>query len=204
MRTETIACCVAVFAAFAAMTKSNSQDIAHDPNNQRRMEMEEILAHMSIVNTDDGHGGTAKTLRISGLNVQIVNGTEKTIGEHGAGNGLGNLIVGYNEPGNPLGDDRTGSHNIVVGSRNSFRGSGSLVAGEANFAGATFCAVLGGNENIATGSWSSVVGGQKNEASGSWSSILGGEANETHGSWSAATGGKTGVARESWQITPAK
>jgi hypothetical protein len=203
MRIETLASCVAVFAAFAAGTKSSLQDVTQDPNYRRRMEVEEILGHMSIVDLDDGRGGSAKTLRISGLNVQIVNGTGRTIGEHGLGNGLGNLIVGYNEPGNPLGEHRTGSHNLVVGSKNSFRGSGSLIAGEANFAGGSFCAVVGGNENSATGSWSSVVGGQKNTASGSWSSVLGGQANETTGSWSAATGGKDGVARESWQITPA-
>ncbi len=82
----------------------------------------EILAHMEIVHLEDGQGGLAKTIRIRGVNVQIVSGSGATNG-HPANpssvdpaltstNGLGNLIVGYNEPGNPIADDRTGSHNI--------------------------------------------------------------------------------------------
>jgi hypothetical protein len=52
---------------------------------------------------------------ISGANLRIVNG----LGTTDTVNGLGNLIVGYNElrnePSSP--DVRTGSHNIVGGSR---------------------------------------------------------------------------------------
>src|SRR5258705_97292 len=58
-------------------------------------EQSEILNHMSIVYLDDGQGGQAKTIRFSGVNVQIVNG----LGATETVNGVGNLIVGYNEPG---------------------------------------------------------------------------------------------------------
>jgi hypothetical protein len=37
-------------------------------------EQAEILSHMSIVHLDDGQGGTAKTIRVSDINVQVVNG----------------------------------------------------------------------------------------------------------------------------------
>src|SRR5688572_7352209 len=67
-------------------------------------EQAEILSHMSLVMLDDGTGNPKKTLRISGLNVQIVNG----LGSTQTADGTGNLIVGYNEPGSPAGDVRTG------------------------------------------------------------------------------------------------
>ncbi len=90
-------------------------------------EKQDILRHMTIVYLPDGLGGPAKTIRFTGVNVQVVNGLKSTNGFpfdpdsvdplDTVVNGVGNLIVGYNELGNPLGfgDDRTGSHNIVVG-----------------------------------------------------------------------------------------
>ena len=79
-------------------------------------EQEEILSHMSIVYLDDGFGNPVnKTIRITGVNVQIVNGLDATNGyppdpnsvDSGLTvvNGVGNLVVGYNELGNPLGDE---------------------------------------------------------------------------------------------------
>ena len=53
-------------------------------------------------------------LSISGANLHILSGSGAT---DGAKNGLGNLILGYNESRNDGTDDRTGSHNIVVGSQ---------------------------------------------------------------------------------------
>ena len=91
-------------------------------------EQEEILSHMSIEFLDDGQGGTVKTIRFSEVNVQIVNGLGATNGNPGDPdspigmvNGLGNLIVGYNEllPVGPS-NDHTGSHNIVVGTDNNY------------------------------------------------------------------------------------
>ena len=68
--------------------------------------------------------GTATTVRFKDVNVQIVNGLGATNGfpddpdsldpVQTTTNGLGNLIVGYQEM-HPAGDDRTGSHNVVVG-----------------------------------------------------------------------------------------
>ena len=73
---------------------------------------------------------------ITGANLRIVNG----LGTTDTTNGLGNLIVGYNElrmhfpdcAGNPhpfCRDARTGSHNVVVGEGNNFSSFGGLVVG---------------------------------------------------------------------------
>ena len=53
-------------------------------------------------------------------------------------NGLGNLIIGYNELGNPFGDDRTGSHNVVFGQDNSYESFGGLVGSLNNTIAAPF------------------------------------------------------------------
>jgi hypothetical protein len=56
--------------------------------------------------------GAANEVVISGANLRIVN----SLGSTDTRNGLGNLIVGYNEPRQfDLPDIRTGSHNVVVG-----------------------------------------------------------------------------------------
>ena len=126
------------------------------------------------------------TLTFEGVNLQLVNGEGST----DTTNGLGNLIVGYNEdPNDP--EDRTGSHNIIIGpdhdytaysglaagDSNEVLGRGSVAFGQSNTAEGDFSSVTGGASNDATGSWSSVTGGQANEASGSVSSVSGGAAN---------------------------
>ncbi len=147
-------------------------------------EQQEILNHMSIVYLNDGFGGQCKTIRISGVNVQIVNG----LGATETANCLGNLIVGYNELGNTFGDDRTGSHNVIAGSRNSYSSYGGLVAAQ---------------ENTISGAYSSVTGGAGNRAIGELSIVCGGgndpvtdfeEGNVAWGRLSAVSGGQLNVA----------
>ena len=133
-------------------------------------EQAEILGHQSIVYLDDGQGGTAKTLRISGINVQVVNG----MGSTETMNGLGNLTVGYNELGNPDGDDRRGSHNIVGGRQNTHASWGGFVVGRENTVTGVFSSVSGGRRNMASGDYSSVSAGHFNTASGTMSSVSGG------------------------------
>ena len=74
-------------------------------------QQKQILSHRSIVFLDDGQGGMQKTIRITGANWQIVDGSGST---DGTPRGVGNLIVGYNEQ-RGSGDNRTGSHNIIGG-----------------------------------------------------------------------------------------
>src|SRR5262249_24055860 len=89
---------------------------------------------------------------ISGANLHIRNGTNTT----GIANGLGNLILGFNEL-RPLNPDRTnpnvrtGSHYLVLGVRNNYRGYGGIVAGDSNEISAGVASVIGGSLNIASG-----------------------------------------------------
>jgi len=133
-------------------------------------DVREFLSHISMVDLPDGQGGFNRTVRISGINVQVVNGLEATNG-YAANpdsldetltqtNGVGNLIVGYNELGNLFGDDRTGSHNMVVGHGNSYSSFGGLVATQDNTVSGPFSSVTGGWINTASGARSSVSGGQ--------------------------------------------
>ena len=90
-------------------------------------EEREILEHICLVEESDGGTGVVKTLRITGLNVQIVNG----LGATDTANAHGNLILGYNEP--VMGSvAKTGSHNLVGGRGNSFQSWGGLVTGQSN------------------------------------------------------------------------
>jgi|RhiMetdeSRZDD1v2_1073273.scaffolds.fasta_scaffold281263_1 hypothetical protein len=83
----------------------------------------------------------------SGQATNIINGLEAT----DTTNGLGNLIVGYNEL-RPLSDNvRTGSHNVVVGRQNNFSSFGGLVAGAFNEISGEFAAISGGRFNSAIG-----------------------------------------------------
>ena len=83
----------------------------------------DVLKYMNLVMLDDGTGNLVPTIQITGANLRIVNG----MGSTQTINSTGNLIVGYNEFGNPNGDDRTGSHNISFGEANSFSSFGGLV-----------------------------------------------------------------------------
>ncbi len=109
--------------------------------------------------------------------------------------GLGNLILGYNEPEpsqnlpvpRPVG--RTGSHNLVVGSEHGFTSFGGLVAGEVNAVTGAYSSVSGGRNNDASGMLSSVSGGHNNDASGALSSVSGGDSSEASGVLSSVSGG---------------
>lgn len=118
---------------------------------------------------------------ISGANLHIRNGLGATYA-FGV-NGLGNLIVGYNElrgqPTNP--DVRTGSHNIVAGQGINYSATGAFMTGINNSSATYFGSVLGGTGNTASGTYSVVVGGFNNVASGGWTSILGGRDNTLAG-----------------------
>ena len=155
----------------------------------------DTLDYMSLVNLDDGQGGTVTTIRIEGANLQIVNGTDAT---GGAVNGLGNLIVGYNELGNLDGDDRTGSHNIVTGQKNSFPSYGGLVAGASNTVSGRWSSVSSGYRNTASGEWSSVSGGTYNTASGYASSASGGFTNTASGELTSVSGGHANTASDQY------
>ena len=125
-------------------------------------------------------------ITFSGVNVHVVNGAGTT---DGGANGLGNLIVGYNEL-RGQDDDRSGSHNIVVGKEHSYSSCGGLVAGRSNTVSAPYASVTGGMQNKATAEAAAVTGGYKNKASASASQVCAGEENEAIGIAACVSGGK--------------
>src|SRR6266446_5668197 len=116
----------------------------------------------------------ANEVVITGANLRIVNG----LGATNTTNGVGNLIVGYNESRQgssfcpPLcTDTRTGSHNIVVGREHNFSSFGGLVVGTGNEISGEFASVSGGSRNTASGRNASVSGGEFNTARGVGDSV---------------------------------
>ncbi|MCP4137891.1 MAG: hypothetical protein GY754_43415 [bacterium] len=128
---------------------------------------------------------TGDTIIFSGVNVQIVNGTGSTGGEV---NGLGNLVIGYNEA-RTHGNDRTGSHNLGVGQYNNFLSYGGIAAGYYNSISGWFSSVSGGSYNSASGNFSSVSGGSYNIANAHSSGVSGGMNNTASGMHSSVSGG---------------
>jgi len=131
---------------------------------------------------------TSTELHFVGCNVHIVNGQGSTQTQ----NGLGNLVVGYNEDAATQAKApsvRTGSHNIVTGLGHSYTSSGGLVAGRLNKISGLYATVTGGSENSATAAHSSVTGGKENVASQPNSTVVGGQQNQANGVLSSVTAG---------------
>jgi hypothetical protein len=125
------------------------------------------------------------------VNVMVVNGTGTTAG---ATNGLGNLIVGYDEFLGEEDDNKNGSHNLVVGIGHNYSSFGGFVAGRDNTVSREYASVSGGNGNTASGRSSSVSGGNGNTASGQHSSVSGGAGNTASGDTSSVSGGQINTA----------
>jgi hypothetical protein len=170
------------------------------------------LQHNSVLALNNvlSYNASTKAATFTGANVFIVNGQGTTA----SANGVGNLVVGYNEPPNPppvffctdgqfldqascvaAGDvwgntqRLLGSHNVVVGKGHSFTRFGGLVVGNTSVINRDFASVSGGEFNIASGISSSVSGGQGNAATGQSSSISGGLGNVATGEISSVSGG---------------
>jgi hypothetical protein len=160
-----------------------------------------------------------RTVRLSGVNLQVVNGTNSTE----IVNGAGNLIVGYDEAntgakivcslatdatggsltteanclaagGTVAVRQKTGSHNLVMGSQNSYSSAGGIVAGSGNFITALYASNLGGSGNIASGRFAVNVAGQGSHATGGGAAVLGGANNIASGSNSSVSGGSSNTA----------
>lgn len=130
----------------------------------------DVLNTMSIMRVPNGQGGHVQTLLVKGVNVQIVNGTGVSLST----NGLGNLILGYNEYQGGDQDNRTGSHNIISGTRNNFTKA---------------CGINIGFENELNGDMASLISTENSGVSGRISNITGGYLNTVIGQGSAITSG---------------
>jgi hypothetical protein len=169
---------------------------------QRVAALESLLKHFSRADNE---------ITITGANVHLVNGLGSTdcfdreqfepIPD--CPNGLGNLIVGYNElrevselptdAVNNSGEDlnvRTGSHNVVVGRLHNFSRFGGLVVGDRNTISGEFAVVSGGVGNTANGDFAVVSGGFANTASGQTSVVSGGQVNTASGLGAVVSGGQ--------------
>ena len=146
------------------------------------------------------------TVRVSGANLQVVNGTGTTESV----NGVGNLIVGYDESSGSFtrtgvlyevsGASKAGSHNLVVGSAHAYSSYGGLLAGWGNSVDGFYSAVTGGVLNSASGSYASISGGARNAASAVFASVTGGRDNTAFDSYSVVTGGLLNSATGSYSV----
>lgn len=159
------------------------------------------------------------TLLVAGANLQITNG----LGSTASVNGLGNLIVGYDEvrtSGSPvcsigyINDQaacetnggtwsishKSGSHNVVVGRWHDYSQYAGLVAGGNNTINSAEATVSGGYNNTASGAAASVSGGLNNTASSADASVSGGYRNTASGSLATVSGGanRTASGNSDW------
>ncbi len=132
----------------------------------------------------------------NGINVYITNNTGST---EGPVNGLGNLIVGYNET-RGYGDDRSGSHNLVVGRHHNYSSYGGRVGGYKNEVSAPYASVNGGQYNVASGNRASIGGGHFNTSSGFGASVSGGANNLASGDYAKVSGGQNNIASGDWSF----
>jgi len=136
---------------------------------------------------------------ITGANLNIRNGSGSTSGDpadayNSKPDGLGNLIIGYNETaGDPV-QDHSGSHNLVLGQGQRYTSFGGIVAGYSNSITNPYATITGGGYSIASGYFSSVSGGESNMATGEGAAISGGLGGIAGGRWSSITGGSENTA----------
>lgn len=165
----------------------------------------ELGTYLSVDTVSDSRG---PLVRLSGANLQIVNGDGVT----NTINGTGNLIIGYDTPRNDGAffcsyggytdepsctgngfewavSHKGGSHNLVIGDNNNYSRFGGLVVGMNNTINGNYASVSGGEDNNASGNHSSVSGGHSNLAKGGRSSVSGGIINQANGDDSSVSGG---------------
>ncbi|AWV88297.1 hypothetical protein [Bradymonas sediminis] len=126
----------------------------------------------------------------TGVNFHVRNGTGTT---DGPVNGLGNLVVGYDEAW-PSGNTKTGSHNIIVGIRHDYTSFGGFVAGHSNAITGEYASITGGADNTASGNQSSISGGAGNTSSAYSAWVGGGAVNTASAQSSAVCGGISNTA----------
>jgi hypothetical protein len=183
-------------AALEAMNAGQAAEIAalRDRLDQAEVELAALDAGLLLVEAKTQDMGRLvdpftgqPTVRFSGVNVQVVDGSGDT---EGAVNGTGNLIVGYNESDEFSGRARNGSHNLIVGSHNDYASFGGIVAGRYNTVEGRYATITAGSFNIATGFGATVSGGDGNRATNTFSSVSGGFLNVASGDQSAVGGGQ--------------
>ncbi len=191
---------VLVFPANAQVHKSLIGNEAHMSINP--LELEAVLislqSQIDLLSTYIQVDTANNRLVITGANLQVISGGDST---DAAVNGLGNIIIGYNEDENydstaegsgttdPTPDTKTGSHNLIVGAGHTYSSFGGIVAGYDNNITSESASITGGLRNTVSGKYSIVAGGDLNTAEGSYNNILGGFANTTKSLGNTILGG---------------
>lgn len=130
-------------------------------------------------------------------NLHIVNG----LGQTNTTNGVGNLIIGYNETGGSS-IPRNGSHNLIIGPEHAFSSYGGLVVGAANEISGPYASVCGGEDNVAKGLAAAVSGGRGNLASGQDAVVSGGNENIASGNAATVSGSASQTASTPSSLVP--
>jgi len=144
----------------------------------------------------------------TGVNLHVRSGHPS--GNSYTENGLGNLVIGYNEPSDSsFPAERGGSHNVVVGPNHRYNFGVGLIVGGSSRLGNDGASVSGGFMNTASGLFAAAGAGLRNEASGDFASVSGGadnvaganasvvsagQLNQATGDLSAVSGGFNNVA----------
>lgn len=176
------------------------------------LESNSVLALDGVLTlVNDPYNESRLTARFTGVNVQVVSADVPY-----QTNGLGNLIIGFNNVTNSRvfcsdgqytdsvncignlhtwgANQRSGSHNLIVGNGNSYTNVGSIIAGLWNINTGVYNSVLGGTNNMTIGNQSAILGGSRNESFGSSSTVSGGDTNATFGTFSSVIGGSGNTA----------
>ncbi len=146
----------------------------------------------------EGITRSGSNIFITGANVHIRNGLGSTDGSDSSNpprtNGLGNLIVGYNEPPPcppaTICLNRLGSHNVVIGPEHTYTSYGGLITGDRNRITDIYSVAVGGFLNQSTGAYSGTFSGSGNQATGNFSTVTGGASNTASGGTSHISGGR--------------
>ena len=173
-----------------------------------------VIALKDTLSIENVNG--VRTVRFTGVNLQVVNGSNGTE----TVNGTGNLIIGYDEAntstrfkcslatdaiglnlsneaaclaagGTAAVRQKTGSHNLVMGTQNSYSSAGGIVAGEGNFVTALYASNLGGSSNFVNGRAAVNVAGRGNHPLDTEAAILGGANNTAAGDNATVSGGSS-------------
>lgn len=194
-------------------------------NTTLRAQVSNLIAinqHVSMVSL---HG--RPTVRFSGVNVQVVNGS----GQTDSANGVGNLVIGYDRLRSDTGeeifeeecssgwtldddfnrtrqaceavggvwhlDHKRGSHYLVIGDAHNYSQWAGIISGNGSSTSGPYASVTGGSYNRVTAYGASISGGVFGVATGAQSSVSGGYGNWAAGYASSVSGGYIGIARGS-------
>ena len=177
------------------LTQQNDINALQSQLEEQTAAINDLLPLYPLIPIADQSTYSNSTWTLNAMNVQLINGAGAT---YNSPNGLGNLILGYNEEeGGHHNEDgtfadseiRTGSHNLVIGSGHTYGGSGAMVGGHNNTSFGLGASIFSGQSNMALGTWSAALGGLDNRVIGSHSCISGGHSNVASGDRSSVSGG---------------